>query len=148
MADPLIPTTLQQTPLRDFAWSSRVYGHKVAILIEQDGALDHNGSRPNRSWARIVIEPTEQNVVGTAPAVARLGTYRPVCDPGWLISYRFPVPTTRWPVDRNLWWRVAHEEVEFLQQRRYFQADGKVIGSPNEGIPVILPVEPPTGTWP
>lgn len=139
----LIPTPLRNVPPRDFAWSSRVYGHLVAILIEKDGALDHNGSRPNRAWARIVIQPTKQNF-GSAPAwVTRLGAYNPVCDPDQLISYRIPVPTTRGAVDSNLWWRVAHEEVEFLQQHRYVQAGGKVIGSPNEGIPVILPVEPP-----
>lgn len=143
MHDPLIPTPLQNTPRRDFAWSSRVCGHLVAILIEKDGAPGHDGSRPNRAWARIVIQPTRQNF-GSAPAwVARSGAYNPVCDPDQLIDYRFPAPTTRWPVDSNLWWRVAHEEVEFLQQHRYFQADGKVIGSPNGGIPVILPVEPP-----
>jgi len=143
MHDPLIPTPLQNTPRRDFAWSSRVNGHLVAILIERDGSLDHNGFRPNREWARIVVQPTEQNLVGSEPAHTREGAYKPVCDPDQVVSYRFPVPTTRGPVDTNLWWRVAHDEVEFLQQRRYFQADGKVIGSPNEGIPVILPMEPP-----
>ena len=132
----------QITPTR-LAISTRVNGHSVAILIEEDGALDHNGSRPNREWARIIVEPTGENFVGVSTegvTLDRLGAYNPVCGPDRIISYRLPVPTTRGPVNTQLWWLVAREEVEFLQQHRSFQADGTRIGSPNEGIPVSLPV--------
>lgn len=135
-----MPDTIPATRL---ALSTRVNGHRVAILIEGDGALDHNGDRPNREWARITVEVTEQNFVGVSTegvTLDRLGAYNPVCGPDRIVSYRFPVPTTRGPVNTQLWWVVAREEVEFLQQHRYVQADGKVIGSPNEGIPVSLPV--------
>ncbi|NBV25707.1 MAG: hypothetical protein EBR99_00065 [Actinobacteria bacterium] len=135
MADKTTPTRL--------ALSTYVNGHSVSIQILEDGALDHNGSRPNREWARIIVEVTPQNFVGVSTegvTLDRLGAYNPVCAPDRLISYRFPVPTTRGPVTTDLWRTVAREEVEFLQQHRYYQADGKVIGSPNEGIPVSLPV--------
>ena len=125
------------------ALNTIVNGHSVTIQIQSDGALDHNGSRPNREWARIVVEPTAQNFVGVSPEGVTLdviGAYNPVCGPDRLISYRFPVPTTRGPLNTDLWWTIAREEVLFLQQHRSFQADGTLIGSPNEGIPASFPV--------